>query len=421
MTMFLFLSYAIWLLLLLVTGCLASMDGAFRTLRMRQIVAARDSDHIQVKRWLQWRTHIRASVAIWHALCLLASSLAIPYLLYRMPSQASLTLRILVCVLLVFLLIVYGVLMPRYLASYLGTRIALRLMPLLYIWARITQPLTYILLTPAEKCATRCGGATQTDAPFNGEKDTEEPFADSTDTFQEEEHAMLRSVFEFGDTIVREVMTPRTRMVAIPANTSLDDAIARALDEGHSRLPVYENDFDHIVGIFYLRDALTFWKKTDEGALPAVDAIMHTPFFVPETKKVNELLREFRVNKTQIAIIVDEYAGTAGIATLEDLIEEIVGEIHDEYDEEPTSEYIQVDEHTWRINATMAVDDLNAYIPVNLPEDEDFDTVGGYLMSALGHVPDEGETMKKDDYTFTILGVENRQITTIEIVHEPAS
>lgn len=416
-TTLIILWYLGWTLGVIATGMLATIDSAFRHLRMREVVESKGSDHTRLNRWLQWSSAIKASVAVWHTLLLCVTAAAVPVIVYFTRGQTRFFISIIICCVMLIFIAVAAVLAPRFLAARLGSNLALRLISFLHIWALVTRPLTYIILQPAQIIARIAGVNTQEENPFNADIETNKDahFTDNNDTLEAEEHEMLKSIFEFGDTIVREVMTPRTRMVAIAAATTLDDAISLAMEEGHSRLPVYEKDIDHIVGIFYLRDALTFWKHTDDNDLPNVSAIMHEAFFVPETKKVNELLREFRVNKTQMAVIVDEYAGTAGLATLEDLIEEIVGEIQDEYDSEPDVEYVQVDDTTWRLDASMAVDDVNNLINIELPEDEDFDTVGGYVMFTLGHVPEEGEVVEEEDFTMKILTVENRRIQTLEI------
>ncbi len=405
------------MLIVLAAGLLASVDAAFRLLSMREVVESKGSDHTRLNRWLQWSSSIKAAVAVWYALLLCCAAGAVPVILYLTLTHSAPYLKIIVSCVMLFVIVVVSVITPRYLALRYGSNVALRLITFLHIWAVGTQPVTYLILRFAELLAHLAGINTKEANPFDGDSESHKNshFTDNGDALEAEEHEMLKSIFEFGDTIVREVMTPRTRMVAIAASTTLDDAISLAMEEGHSRLPVYEKNIDHIVGIFYLRDALTFWRQPDDTDLPNVSAIMHDAFFVPETKKVNELLREFRINKTQMAVIVDEYAGTAGLATLEDLIEEIVGEIQDEYDSEPDVEYVCIDDATWRLDAAMAVDDVNNLLHIELPEDEDFDTVGGYVMFTLGHVPEEGEVIEEETFAMKILTVENRRIKTLEI------
>jgi len=153
----------------------------------------------------------------------------------------------------------------------------------------------------------------------------------------------------------------------------------------------------------------------DENELPELRKIIRKPFFVPETKKVNELLKEFKAAKIQLAVIIDEYGGTAGLATLEDLVEEIVGEIHDEFDVDEDKEYEQIDENTFIIDAGVLVDDVNDDLKIHLPEEEDFDTIGGYVMFKLGHMPKEGEIISDKEFVIKILKVTDRRVEKIEL------
>jgi CBS domain containing-hemolysin-like protein len=205
-------------------------------------------------------------------------------------------------------------------------------------------------------------------------------------------------------------------MVALPVTTPLDDAVSAALDSGHSRLPVFEENSDNIVGIFYVRDVLQYWNVRREEQAPSLTSLLRSAFFVPETKKVNELLEEFRASKVQLAVIVDEYGGTAGIATMEDLLEEIVGEIQDEYDTEQQEEWRQIDQNTFELDAGIPVDDVNDILGVHLPEEEDFDTLGGYIMYKLGHLPSEGETLEEKEFDISILKVTERRIDQVKLV-----
>src|SRR5689334_2155048 len=202
-----------------------------------------------------------------------------------------------------------------------------------------------------------------------------------------QERELIHSIFEFGDTVVREVMLPRTDMVAVEADATVDEAIESAISAGKSRLPAYEENSDDIVGLVFLKD-LVARRSAGAGDEP-VRHSMRSAHFVPESKRVAELLREMQTEKFHMAIVVDEYGGTAGLVTMEDLLEEIVGEITDEYDvDEPAVE--QLPNGAWRVPGRTPIDEINEHLDVDLPQDE-WDQVGGLVFNTLGHVPVEGE------------------------------
>jgi CBS domain containing-hemolysin-like protein len=230
-----------------------------------------------------------------------------------------------------------------------------------------------------------------------------------------EERRLLQSIVDFGDTLVREVMTPRPDIVAIDEHATIGDLRALFREQEYSRFPVFNESLDNILGFVFVKDLV---------ALDAADGRPITPLLrpaviVPESKRVPELLKQFQRQQTQIAIVVDEYGGTAGLVTIEDLLEEIVGEIRDEYDVE--SEPI-VDEGAGRFvfHGKVDVDEVNKRLGVHI-EREGFETVGGYLMTHLGHVPAVGERVDMDGLTLEVLEVERRRIHKVRITrHEPA-
>jgi CBS domain containing-hemolysin-like protein len=206
---------------------------------------------------------------------------------------------------------------------------------------------------------------------------------------QDEEKEMIQSIFDFADTVVRKVMVPRIDMTCLAADTPIDQALAVILEEGHSRIPVYEDTVDTIVGIVHAKDLLQP-LMVGGGARPLRE-VMRPPFFVPEGKKVGELLHEFKRSKNQLAIVVDEYGGTSGLVTIEDLLEEIVGDIQDEYDvEEP--DVVILDERTCILDARLPLEDVGDRLGIELPTEE-YDTLGGLVFGLLGRLPSEGDVV----------------------------
>jgi CBS domain containing-hemolysin-like protein len=255
------------------------------------------------------------------------------------------------------------------------------------------------------------------EGPFVSEKDflAMADVAVEEDVIEHEEREIIQSLIDFGDTVVREVMVPRPDMVAVEARAKVSDVIEVAIAAGYSRIPVFEQGIDDIVGIVYVKDLM---RAEREGVTDIeVRSILRPAHFVPETKRVHQLMREMQKDKFHMAIVVDEYGGTAGLVTLEDLIEELVGEIVDEFDvEEPQSERTAAGD--LRVNARMAVDEVNELIGAALPEG-DWDTVGGLVYSLLGHVPTEGEAVDVDGHRLVAEKVQGRRIGRVRITRLP--
>lgn len=217
---------------------------------------------------------------------------------------------------------------------------------------------------------------------------------ESEEILEEEEREMIHGIFELESTMAREIMTPRTDMVYLDVSTELSDVLTAVVENGHSRIPVYEDNIDNIIGILHVKDLLQCWNE-DEQEVNLSKTIRRPPLLVPETKKIDDLLQEFRSKRTHIAIVLDEYGGTAGLVTIEDIIEEIVGEIQDEYDEEERL-FEELADGAYLLDARMPIGEVNDLLAINLPS-EDSDSIGGFVINYLGRVPKEGETFLYDD------------------------
>jgi putative hemolysin len=233
-----------------------------------------------------------------------------------------------------------------------------------------------------------------------------------------EEEQMIHAVIELGERRVHEVMVPRIAMVALPATATFDEAIDTVVQGGHSRIPVYEETVDEIVGILYAKDLLPFLKSSSADR-PALRSLLRTPVFVPESMTVDDLLHELQRRKVHIAIVLDEYGGTAGLVTIEDLIEEIVGEIQDEYDEEEPM-IVPLSENEARVDGRASIDDLVELFETNLGlEDEaEYDTVGGLIYHRIGGVPKPGDRVSVDGLTLTVETTDGRRVGKVLVVRE---
>jgi CBS domain containing-hemolysin-like protein len=233
-----------------------------------------------------------------------------------------------------------------------------------------------------------------------------------------EEEQMIHAVIELGDQRIHEVMVPRIAMVSLAAGSTLEQAIDTVIDEGHSRIPVYDKTIDEIIGILYAKDLLPFLKGSVEER-PMLRSILRTPVFVPESMSVDDLLHEFQRRKVHLAVVLDEYGGTAGLVTIEDLLEEIVGEIQDEYDEEEPM-VVQLSDDEARVDGRADVDDLGELFGVELSlEDEDeYDTVGGLVYHRIGGVPKPGDQVKVSGLTLTVETTDGRRVGKVLVVRD---
>ena len=230
---------------------------------------------------------------------------------------------------------------------------------------------------------------------------------------EEDEKRMIRGIFDLDDTLVKEIMTPRVDMHSLPARATPEVAKQEFIASGHSRIPVYGENIDEIKGVVYAKDFLD-----DSCRDKTLEQMAHTPVFIPETKNVGDLLEEFKVNRIHFAVIIDEYGGTSGVVSLEDILEEIVGEIRDEYDsdldDEPEPQFLP--DGSVVIDARTMLDDVNELFDIDLTEAEDVDTIAGYVCAEFGKIPETGETISLDDkLSVTILAADKRKIISLNL------
>ncbi len=229
---------------------------------------------------------------------------------------------------------------------------------------------------------------------------------------EDEEKEMIYSIMRFGDTLAREVMVPRIDIISLNVDATLQEALDTIIQAGHSRIPVYRDTIDNIEGVLYAKDLLKVWR--DEGQLESLQPLLREPHFVPETKKASDLLIELQDRKTHLVFVVDEYGGTAGLLTIEDLVEEIVGEIQDEYDFHEEAQFEKISETEYVFNARFDLDDLNHLLDVSIPTDES-DTLGGYIFTELGRVPSVSDTFNEHGLEFRVLSVTGRRIRKVQV------
>ncbi len=229
---------------------------------------------------------------------------------------------------------------------------------------------------------------------------------------------MIESIISFGDVEVSEVMTPRTEMVCLDLDDPLQQNLDTAIACGHSRIPVYLERKDNVTGVLYVKDLLRHLYRKEDIVL---DSLVRKPYCVPRTKKIDELLQEFKAHRLHIAIVLDEYGGTDGLVTIEDILEEIVGEIRDEYEKEEPLPVQRVSKDLADVDATVHIDDLNEELGLEIPESENYDTIGGFLFASMGRVPAVGDTFEHDDVRFRVTSSDERRVLRLEVKLPSAS
>ncbi|MFW6238006.1 MAG: hemolysin family protein [Halanaerobiales bacterium] len=229
---------------------------------------------------------------------------------------------------------------------------------------------------------------------------------------KEEEREMIQSIFDFDDTLVREIMVPRIDMVCIDRNASIEELVELAVEYGHSRIPVYEDSIDEIVGLVYVKDLLNLLISEEEVKL---DGFIKPIYFIPESKPINQLLAEMQRRKEHMAIVLDEYGGTSGLITIEDLLEEIVGDIQDEYDLEPRMVEV-VNEKELVVDARVDIDDINIILPYSLLDGEAYETISGFILHYLGYLPEEGEEIELENMKIVIARANEHRMEKIKII-----
>ncbi len=330
---------------------------------------------------------------------------------------------VVITLLLSYFTLVFGELVPKRLAMQNYEKISFTVSRPLSILYKIEKPIV-ALLSASTNGMLRLLGIDPSQKP---EEVTEEEIrmmidvGNESGTIEQSEKDMLHNIFDFDDRIVDEIMTHRTEITAVDINSSLNEIIDIALEEGYSRMPVYEDDLDNIVGILYIKDLLKLVLEQSTENFDIRD-YMRKALYIPETNRCKDLFQEFQKTKVQMAVIVDEYGGTSGIVTMEDLIESIVGNIQDEYDDEE-EEIRFISDNIYEIDGMFALDKIEKLFNIRFSQDEDYDydTISGYITGFLGRIPsrDEHPVITVDNVDFEVLNVEEHRITAVQAVIKP--
>jgi CBS domain containing-hemolysin-like protein len=407
---------AVIVVLFLVSIVLALSETAFtRMSRIRAMALADDGSKRAAKlaRMLERPERTLNVVLLLVLVCQLTSATLIGVLLEGSAGALGVVIAIVVQVVVFFAI---GEVAPKTFAVQHTERAALAVTPMLWSLTNFA-PLRVVSNGLIGVANVVLPGRGLKQGPFVTEEEirTMADVAAAEEVIEGEERRLIHSIFEFGDTVVREVMLPRPDMVTVDVDGSIESAIEVAIDRGFSRLPACEGSRDHVEGLVYLKD-LVARARAGEGTQP-VRAALRPAIFVPEQKRVAELLKEMQSQQYHMAIVIDEYGTTVGLVTMEDLLEEIVGEIADEYDVEPKP-VEKLDDGSLRVLGRTPIDDVSEALGTELPDTE-WDTVGGLVFNLLGHVPEEGETVSFQGLELRTESVDGHRIASVLIRHVP--
>lgn len=404
--------------LLAIIAYLSTLSFALRIYSRAKLRTASVSE--SARKWAGWleenesQTVLSIGVARLFAINVLAA-LIFHRWLSTAPTPQSPVLFVEPTLVIVGLMLLFALGIPNAIAVHAGERILALSLPVLWVFRWAMWPAERVLTFVDFVVRRLLGMADVSDEQQSEliEREILEVVSDGEahGAVDEDQKSMIQSVIELNATTVSTIMTPRLDITGVPVNATYEDVRETILRVGHSRIPVFEKSIDHIVGVVYAKDLL----RLRPGDAFDLRKIMRSAPYVPATKTLSELLNEFREAKIQIAIVLDEYGGTAGLATIEDILEELVGEIDDEYNQRPPTSVDRVDADTVEVDARVPVYEINSELQVKLPEDAEYETIGGFVFSTLGRIPNRGEQFSHENVQFHVVDAEPRRIKRLRL------
>ena len=379
-------------------------------IKLKNLVEEGDKRAIEIEKLLSNPNELLSTILIVNSVAVIvASSMSTVLALRFSPTYGELIATILISL----VVLIFCEITPKTAAVQNPLRWARVFVRPVRITAWLLQPVVGALGAVTNSLVRLVGGQVKHRGPFVTEEELRllVSVGEEEGVLEEEETEMIHSIFEFADTTVREVMIPRIDMVTLESDATVDEAVDLALQGGFSRIPVYEESIDNIIGVLYTKDMLKQLREGRNGH--SIRDLVRPAYFVPETKKLDDLLREIQQKHVHMVIIVDEYGSVAGLVTIEDLVEEIVGDIQDEYDREEKL-YEKVNEDIYIFNAKINIDEFNEIMDMELA-DTDYETLGGFLYAQLDKIPNAGDTITFNDMIFTVLTTRGRRITQVRV------
>lgn len=403
--------------LLLFSAFFSSSETAITSIPIAKIhqLKEEDEESAEILKNMKRKTNdIIASILIGNNIVNTAATAVLTELIVeRFVSKNS---TLIATIIMTLLILVIGEITPKSFATQNPVKVAVKVAKPLELLATLFRPILFILTKTTNIIIKLLGGEIVTNNPFVTEEEIRSlvDVGEEEGTIRHQEKEMIKGIFEINDIDVSEVMVPRIDVIAISEEANLREALDLIITYGHSRIPVYKDTIDNIVGILYAKDMLPFASFKDQRFNEkGITELMRPAYYVPETKKVNQLLKELQQQKIHIAIVLDEYGGTEGLVTIEDILEEIVGDILDEYDNE-VDLIEKIDDNVFLVKADVSLEEINETFSTNLPG-EDFDSLGGFIFSTLGRVPVQGDIVIYEGLQMTVIELDNRRIVTVEV------
>jgi CBS domain containing-hemolysin-like protein len=403
---------------LLFSAIYSSSETALTALsqtKIRQLIDSQPEKYRLLELWLENPNRILTTILVGNNLVnILASALATNIATKIFQNQG---IAIAVGV-MTLLILISGEVAPKTYAKYHAQHVSIRVLPILRLTYLLFLPFIWALVHISAAMVRIFGGKLKHNGPFVTEADIEYMIDLGTreGVLNEEKEKLLQSILEFDDITIREVMIPRTDMLALSLESTPEQVLELAHNSPHSRIPVYEQHLDNIVGILYLRDLFRMYAANGDSQISTrLNELLRHVYFVPGTMKISILLGEFQRRKKHIAIVVDEFGGTMGLVTLEDILEEIVGEIHDEFDIDEDRDLTKNDVGHYLADARISLRELEEHLDIEFPEDGDFETLGGFLTAFFGRVPEVGDKTEWKNFGFIVIEANEKTVKKVEI------
>lgn len=414
---FLYIRIGILFILIILSAIFSSSETAITTLKIAKIRKLRETNEkkaLLLERIKKQINMMLSTILIGNNLVNILATAILTEITVEVFKGSSSTL--ISTAIMTIIILIFGEITPKTYAAQNPEKVSVLIARPLVVLSFIFKPVLIILNFITGFFIKLMGGDINNTGPFV----TEEEIRSLVDVGEEEgvvklqEKEMIENIFEIDHIDVGDVMVPRIDIIAVSEDDTMEDALEKITKFGHSRIPVYKESIDNIVGILYAKDVLPFigYKNVEINETKIID-IMRNAYYVPETKKVNKLLRELQFNKVHMAIVLDEYGGTEGLVTIEDILEEIVGDILDEYDVD-IDLIEKINENTFNVKAEVSLEDINEIFLTDFPEEE-FDSLGGYIFNTLGRVPIKGDKLENSKISIIVKKVTNRRVILVEI------
>ena len=413
-----YLNVLILVVLILLSGFFSAAEAALSAYRSNYLEKLDEEKHPKtyavLKRWLKDPNSMLTGIVIGNNVVnILASSIATVVIVDYFGNKGSSVA--LATAIMTILILIFGEISPKLMARNNSSKIAESVSVIIYVLSIILTPIVACLIF-ISRLVGRILGVNMTSPQLMITEEDIISFVNvgnAEGIIEEDEKEMIHSIVTLGETNAKEVMTPRTSMLAFEGTKTINEVWDEILENGFSRIPVYNETIDDIIGILYVKDLMEHIKNGDLNS--PISEFVRTPYYIPETKSIIEILKEFRTLKVHIAMVLDEYGGVVGLVTIEDLIEEIVGEIRDEYDDEEDSFYKKIADNEYEVDAMTDIETINKDLELELPISEDYESLGGLIVTTLGRICNVGDEIEIDNIHLKVLEVDKMRVSKVFI------